>query len=137
MTYVKGSHQWGQEYKPESFKKSDEGDAYLNELLKENNKAQQRISIENISKHPEDYEFLSWDVAPGDILLHNALCIHGAKGNTNATRSRRALATRWLGDDARWDLNQTNLMKLPMIPDMDIPSAADHFDDQFPLLWKG
>lgn len=43
-----------------------------------------------------------WTLAPGDALVHHARTIHGAGPNTRAGRPRRAYATRWLGDDARW-----------------------------------
>jgi hypothetical protein len=36
---------------------------------------------------------------PGDVLLFHPLVVHGSGGNSSATRRRRALATRWLGDD--------------------------------------
>lgn len=39
---------------------------------------------------------------PGDVLVHHSLAVHGAGGNRSQTRRRRAVATRWFGDDARF-----------------------------------
>ena len=42
---------------------------------------------------------LSWDLEPGDAILFHALVLHGSRGNNSAVRKRRALTTRWCGDD--------------------------------------
>ncbi len=44
-------------------------------------------------------EMLNWDMQPGDCLVHHGLTVHGAGGNTTLGVRRRALATRWIGDD--------------------------------------
>ncbi|MDD9874742.1 MAG: phytanoyl-CoA dioxygenase family protein [Gammaproteobacteria bacterium] len=49
-------------------------------------------------KHPIGYAPL----APGDCLIINLRTHHSAPGNLS-TRRRRALATHWLGDDARYN----------------------------------
>ncbi|MBL8550328.1 MAG: phytanoyl-CoA dioxygenase family protein [Hyphomonadaceae bacterium] len=45
------------------------------------------------------YEMLNWDMQPGDCLVHHGLTVHGAGGNTSLDTRRRALATRWIGED--------------------------------------
>ena len=52
--------------------------------------------------HPERYEILGWDMVPGDGLVFQAMIVHGSAGNLSATTRRRAWATRWTGDDARF-----------------------------------
>lgn len=49
-------------------------------------------------------ELLTWDMAPGDLLVFYSATIHGAPGNVgpNAAR-RRGYACRWLGDDVTFD----------------------------------
>ncbi len=39
---------------------------------------------------------------PGDALIFSALTLHGSLGNYSTQRPRRALSTRWLGDDVVW-----------------------------------
>ena len=39
---------------------------------------------------------------PGDCLVFQGMIVHGAYGNYSSEVSRRALATRWCGDDARF-----------------------------------
>jgi ectoine hydroxylase-related dioxygenase (phytanoyl-CoA dioxygenase family) len=49
-----------------------------------------------------DYEFLGWEMQPGDALLVHPWALHYSSGNpTNDWRI--ALTVRLLGDDTRWD----------------------------------
>lgn len=47
-------------------------------------------------------EILCWDMLPGDCLVHSGYTVHGATGNTTQDLRRRALATRWIGDDVMY-----------------------------------
>lgn len=49
-----------------------------------------------------DADIVYAPLAPGDCLIINSRTHHSAPGNRSATR-RRALATHWLGDDARYN----------------------------------
>ena len=53
----------------------------------------------DIDAHRGDYDLVNWDMEPGDVLIFHPLVVHGSSGNSSMTRRRRALATRWLGDD--------------------------------------
>ncbi len=44
-------------------------------------------------------ELVSFDTERGDVTVHHARTIHGAHGNRNATRRRRAISVRYAGDD--------------------------------------
>ncbi|MGK7876705.1 MAG: phytanoyl-CoA dioxygenase family protein [Xenococcaceae cyanobacterium] len=69
----------------------------------------------------EHQEFLSWDLEPGDCLVHHWLTIHSSPGNISSRR-RRGLATVWVGDDITYDfLPDTWFMK--SIDKLDIPEA--------------
>ena len=55
---------------------------------------------------------MAWDMEPGDVLVFHPLIVHGSQGNSSTTTRRRALATRWFGDDVVYrDLPYT--MPLP------------------------
>lgn len=45
-----------------------------------------------------DARIVSFDTRPGDITVHHARTIHGAGGNSSATRRRRAISVRYAGD---------------------------------------
>jgi ectoine hydroxylase-related dioxygenase (phytanoyl-CoA dioxygenase family) len=92
LEYVAGSHRWGRRFRPESFGGSRtpiEG-------------RPEYETIPDVENNRDRYRFLNWDMEPGDCLVHHALTVHGASGNTSLHHRRRALATRWVGDDATY-----------------------------------
>lgn len=48
-------------------------------------------------------ELLTWDMEPGDCLVHHSFAVHGAPGISSQSGRRRAYATRWFGEDVRFD----------------------------------
>lgn len=48
------------------------------------------------------FEILSFDLAPGDITVHDARTLHSSGPNRSAERRRRAISVRYCGDDARY-----------------------------------
>ncbi len=62
--------------------------------------------VEDGYPEPPDVErdhaesILAVDMTPGDVLVFHGMCVHGAPGNSQKNRSRRAVATTWVGDDA-------------------------------------
>lgn len=91
LEYVRGSHRWGKEYAPVPF---TERGAAMRQATDE--------QPPDFDGRRNEFEFLNWDMEPGDCLAHQALAIHGASGNTTRTQRRRAFSTRWTGDDARY-----------------------------------
>jgi ectoine hydroxylase-related dioxygenase (phytanoyl-CoA dioxygenase family) len=92
VEYVKGSHRWGRWFAPRFFRPG----AAL---------AVQDPRFEPVPDIDADrgaYDLVGWDMAPGDCIVFHALTVHGAPGNVSSSRRRRAYATRWLGDDARF-----------------------------------
>lgn len=49
----------------------------------------------------EGMNVLEWEMEPGDAVAFHFMTLHGARGNTAATR-RRAFSLRLVGDDARY-----------------------------------
>ncbi|MDZ7839477.1 MAG: phytanoyl-CoA dioxygenase family protein [Gammaproteobacteria bacterium] len=45
---------------------------------------------------------LAWDLRPGDCIVFHPLVIHGAPGNSSRASRRRAVVTRWIGDDVTY-----------------------------------
>jgi ectoine hydroxylase-related dioxygenase (phytanoyl-CoA dioxygenase family) len=87
VEFVAGSHRWGRWFRPRKFT----GTAYDHE-------ADGLEDMPDISARRSDYRLLSWDLEPGDAIAFHFLTVHGAPGNFSSAR-RRAIATRWLGDD--------------------------------------
>jgi ectoine hydroxylase-related dioxygenase (phytanoyl-CoA dioxygenase family) len=75
---------------------------------------------------------LSFDLAPGDCLVFQAMIVHGAPGNRGRQR-RRALATRWAGDDARY-CRRSGEVAIPTA-DPGLAHGARLAGDRFPLAW--
>jgi ectoine hydroxylase-related dioxygenase (phytanoyl-CoA dioxygenase family) len=119
VEFVRGSHRWAGRYQPMDFTRmaaiADPGFE----------------PVPDIDVNRAAFDIAAWDLAPGDCLIFSGLCIHGATGN-HATRRRRAVSVRYLGDDVRW------AVKAKSIPFPTAPGLA-HGDlvrgDLFPLAW--
>ncbi|KQM99219.1 hypothetical protein ASE85_10905 [Sphingobium sp. Leaf26] len=146
VTYVRGSHNRGSMFPMQPFTDDD--------VLTERAPPQFEVHTDDpthdvydrsnllseIRQHPEKFEMLTWEVEPGDVIVHHPLVIHGAPGNTSTDRRRRALATRWLGDDAVWDDTRPNFMRMmkgkPGFPYPRLENGASVDHPLFPLLWS-
>jgi ectoine hydroxylase-related dioxygenase (phytanoyl-CoA dioxygenase family) len=104
VTYIKGSHRWGKVYRPQAFDARN-GGAFA---------ASPYEPMPDIDA-ARGCEFLAWRVAPGDVLIHKGLTIHGAPGNASTDRRRRALALRYTGDDARYDPRPGTFMDMASV----------------------
>jgi ectoine hydroxylase-related dioxygenase (phytanoyl-CoA dioxygenase family) len=90
VEYVAGSHRWGRAFNPHHFA---DGSPYRETGLEE---------MPDIEAERERHRILTWDLEAGDCLVFQAMIVHGAPGPAESPRRRRALATRWAGDDARY-----------------------------------
>jgi ectoine hydroxylase-related dioxygenase (phytanoyl-CoA dioxygenase family) len=119
VEYVAGSHRWGRWFRPRKFS----GVAY-------DHKSDRLEDMPDIGAHRSDYRLLSWDVEPGDAIAFHFLTIHGAPGNPSSNR-RRAIAMRWMGDDAVYAQRPGEIS--PPFPGLDQrlkpgePMAAEEF----------
>lgn len=133
LEYVAGSHRWrehdvaplaawGQEFV--------DGAAKLGMAELPRNPGLDQIP--DIDGHREDYELLNWDMQPGDCLVHQMNTVHGASANTTRTQRRRALAVRFLGDDARYRQPGASADKSLIVPGL---KPGDPMDaPNFPLI---
>lgn len=122
VEFVKGSHLSEVMYSPTTFSKDHS--LYDGGLP----------PVPDIDANRGNYDIVSWDVEPGDCLVFQAKILHGAKGGVKVSQRRRALATRWCGDDARYVIraNKTNIpTQDPGLKDGDAISGP-----QFPLIWS-
>lgn len=122
LEFVRGSHRWNKRFEPINFKSRI---AYYNKPEFE--------AIPDIEKHREDFDIVSWDMAPGDCLVFDGDIVHGAPGNSHSSRRRRALSTRWLGDDVAYH----NREGIPQpIRDPGLKDGDPITCDLFPVIWS-
>ncbi len=121
VEYVNGSHRWGQRYKAVAFK---DANLYKEDLP----------PVPDIEAMRDELTFSQFDMAPGDCTVHHGLTVHGAPGNMNTTRWRRAYAIRWTGDDVTYN-PRPNIQ--PMLHDPGIAAGAAMDCDLFPVVRTG
>jgi hypothetical protein len=61
------------------------------------------------------FELLTWDMEPGDCLVHHSFAVHGAPGISTQSERRRAYATRWFGEDVRFDPRPGTSMQIDLL----------------------
>ena len=132
VKYIKGSHKWNKFFAPASFGKDTRFDDNYKEMGLE--------PMPDINSNLEDYELLSWDVNPGDIIVHHPLVIHGSSGNFSSDTRRRGLALRYIGDDVTWDDRPgtfiTNENVKSILPLLNFKNGQSLNSDLFPKLWN-
>ncbi len=131
VVYVKGSHKWGKLYAPHSFGgKTGFADIYAKAGLEE---------LPDIEAERDRHEILSWEMLPGDVLIHHPLTLHYASGNESPTGRRRGLALRYLGDDATFDSRPGTFLEnkkvMDTIPDITFSDGERFSGDLFPRVW--
>jgi ectoine hydroxylase-related dioxygenase (phytanoyl-CoA dioxygenase family) len=120
VEYVAGSHKW-QEFSPYHF---SDGSPYQDTGL---------APLPDIESQRDQYDIKRFSLEPGDCLVFNAMIVHGAPGN-NSKHRRRALATRWTGDDARY-FRRRGEVAIPT-QDPGLPDGALLDSARFPVVWR-
>lgn len=122
VQYVAGSHAWGRAFNPQHF---SDGSPYEGTGLP---------PLPDIDAERDRHRILSWHLEPGDCLVFQAMIVHGAPGTGDSPHRRRALATRWCGDDARYCVRQGEVAIPTSNPGL---RHGDRLDcDLFPLVWR-
>jgi len=86
----------------------------------------------NFSKN-EDVERLAWQMQPGDVLIFNALTLHGAGPNRSEANNRRAVVFRYAGDDARFAGGE-HVLTFPVPVELEDGAQLDH--PLFPIAYE-
>ena len=95
LVYVGGSHKWDKMYLPVP------AVPIPNFVLDEASEFEDCPMFHKEFDNP-NYHFLSWDMQPGDCIVHHPLAVHGAGANASLEQRRVALSTRFFGGDATW-----------------------------------
>jgi len=120
VEFVRGSHK-GPAYNPYHF---EDGRAYEGVGLP---------PMPEIDADRASYDIVRYAMEPGDALLFHAMIIHGAPGNTSTNR-RRAIATRWTGDDARFHKHDGEISVPTELPPLAVGAILDC--ERFPVVWR-
>jgi ectoine hydroxylase-related dioxygenase (phytanoyl-CoA dioxygenase family) len=123
VQYVAGSHRWNKMFRAVT---PDYDPRFMDE----------RLEVCPDYGSPEstaDVRLVSWDMAPGDVLCHHPLTVHGAAGNQSATQARIGLSIRYLGADVQWD-PRPHTMNLRRDPGV-APGSYPADDVALPLVW--
>ena len=127
LVYVKGSHKWNKLYQAIT---PDEDPAYIDE------KMERCPDFHHEFENP-DYEFLSWDMAPGDVIVHHPLAVHGTGKNASTTQRRVALSCRFYGGDAVWMQERKTGFTVQGAVESGATSGKMPTDDKvFPICWQ-
>ncbi len=132
MRYVKGSHRPGLLYAPTPFGK--------NSGFAEVFAAQNLPPLPDMTNVLHESEVLVCDVEPGDVVVHHPLVFHWSPGNLRKDRRRRALALRYLGDDAVYDARPGTFLEnarlTALLPEpFSYPDGAKLGGANFPIVW--
>lgn len=128
VEYLGGTHKDNVLYAPQRFSGEGRYESDLAELR----------DVPDVDNHRDDYHILSWELAPGDCVVHHVRLLHGAPANATDAGRRRGIATRWIGDDIRYDArpevaeNFTNALDA-LAPDLVLGAPFDH--PLFPVVW--
>ena len=120
IRYVRGSHRWGF-FKPNVFVSQmafpgADGD-----------------TLPDIDGNEADYDIVSYELEPGDMLVHHHLTVHGSAGNATLRQTRRAASLRYCGDDIRFKFRPAAPAQAHFhhsLKDGDLLDCA-----QFPVVW--
>jgi ectoine hydroxylase-related dioxygenase (phytanoyl-CoA dioxygenase family) len=88
--------------------------------------------LPDIEAERDRHTILRFALEPGDCLVFQAMIVHCAPGNASAHR-RRALSTRWTGDDARYCIRPGEVAIPTENPGLEHGAILD--SDRFPVIW--
>ena len=130
MVYVAGSHKYGKMYRP------DPAPPRENYVLGEARHFEPCPPFHEEFNNPA-FKFLSWDMEPGDCLVHHPMTVHGAGKNASLELRRVALSTRYFGGDATWTAPRTTFS----VPGTENGTGVElgkfpDDDDVFPVIWR-
>ena len=130
LVYIGGSQKWGKMYLPVP------AVPIPNFVLDEASNFEDCPMFHKEFDNPE-YNFLSWDMEPGDCIVHHPLTVHGAGRNGSLTQRRVALSTRFFGGDAKWYGPRTTFCP-PYTENEDglVRGEFPSNDRAFPIVWQ-
>jgi ectoine hydroxylase-related dioxygenase (phytanoyl-CoA dioxygenase family) len=88
LEFVLGSHAWGARFRSVSVQSSG-------------SPPEGAPPVPDVEGDRGRFRPVGFELGPGDVLAFHPLALHGSRGNATG-RDRRAVVTRWLGDDVSY-----------------------------------
>jgi hypothetical protein len=121
MEYVRGSHHWEEAFAP-------------NILISQSSHPLSPFEpLPDVEGNRDKYDIISFDVEPGDVIIHHVMTVHGSRGNLSRNQVRRALSFRYCGDDITY-CDRPGAMVQPYLLDKPAEGAPLYSKD-YPLVW--
>lgn len=120
MEYVRGSHKWGQTYAPNVF------------FAQTPFATSPYPRCPDIEGNREQFDIVSFDVEPGDVLVHHVRTLHGAGGNQSQSM-RRAISLRYCGDQVRYHDRQGGVAQTGLTQPLCDGEPLGGLD--YPMVW--
>ncbi|MFO0998085.1 MAG: phytanoyl-CoA dioxygenase family protein [Alphaproteobacteria bacterium] len=122
LAFVRGSHRWHRWFEPT---RTTDGTRFA--------KATSYEPVPDIDHAPPDtYDVIRKRMDPGDCVVFHGLTLHGAPGNPQKHRRRRALSIVCLGDDA---IASRRPSTRPRLADTGFTPGQPFRGPHFPRLW--
>jgi len=121
VVYLRSSHKSNKVFKPNWF--------VVNESLP----GTEGNDLPDIEISDEKLDLIQFNTKPGDLVVHHALTLHGAGGNSSASKQRRAVSVRYCGDDSTYKIRPGAPKKLHHENVRTGDPVVDHPD--CPLVW--
>jgi ectoine hydroxylase-related dioxygenase (phytanoyl-CoA dioxygenase family) len=125
LEFVRGSHSWGRNFTPMDFHQPGKAKDIRRPDFE---------PIPDFNALRDRFEFVSFDMEPGDCLVFHGAAVHGAPGNMTS-RPRRAMISRWTGDDARY-AGDKHARLAPPFPRCGLASGDPMTCETFPVVWE-
>ena len=123
MEYIRGSHLWNKSYAP-------------NILFAQSvNPFSPFDKLEDIEANREAYDIVSFDVEPGDVIIHHVMTIHGSRGNVSRDRQRRAMSFRYCGDDITYLDRPGALEQVKLVRKLQDGDPLWWSPEDYPMAW--
>lgn len=121
VQYLRGSHLWDEDFRPNLFSIPDPIPGTEGSV------------VPDVFADPQlAARLVSFEVEPGDVVVHHYRTLHGAPANTSVERRRRAISVRYCGDDIRYQLRPG----VPCKPHHERVSDGDELGgDDCPQVW--
>ncbi len=124
VEFIRGSHRWERWFAPQFFKAGNP------ELRVQDPRFE---VIPDFETERDQHQFLSWELEVGDCIFFHGLVVHGASGNPSPQSRRRAYATRWLGEDARYAVRSGQIS--PPLEGHGLQTGDPMDCEMFPRVW--
>jgi ectoine hydroxylase-related dioxygenase (phytanoyl-CoA dioxygenase family) len=123
LEFVRGSHT-GTLYNGSSFSPHDDtAPLYPNSPLPR---------LPDIEAHRDDYDIVSWDLEPGDVLVFHLGILHGGGGTEPGVR-RRTASLRFMGPDVVYDARLRDRRGVKAGNDAKLSGIYDQLEDGQPF----